>query len=217
MGIIIDILIIAAMVLFVFIGYKKGLIKVAIGLVAFVVAIVVAILLYKPLAQQLMNTTEIDEKINETIYSKIKDINFQDISEKDKNENEIIKIAESYINEAIEEGKENVGQYVADSLTITIVELISFIILIIALRIALLVLNIVADFVGSLPIIKQFNKSGGIICGLIEGFLVINCIFALMYILNPICANGAIQKNIEKSNMGKMIYENNFIINTVSK
>lgn len=217
MGIIIDILVIVTMILFVFVGYKKGLIKVALGLVAFVVAIVVALLFYKPLSNQIMNNTEIDEKINETIYSKIKDINFQDISEKDKNENEIIKIAESYIDEAIEEGKENVGQYVADNLTITIVELISFVVLIIALRIALLVLNIMADFVGSLPIIKQFNKSGGIICGLIEGFLVINCIFALMYILNPICANGAIQKNIEKSNMGKMLYENNFIINTVSK
>lgn len=217
MGPIIDILIIVVMILFVFFGYRKGLIKVALGLCAFVLAILIALIFYKPVAKQIMNNTQIDEKINETIYSKIKDINFQDISENDKNENEIIKIAENYINEAIEKSTENIGKYVADSLTITIVEAISFILLIILLRIALLVLNLLANFVGELPLIKQFNKSGGIICGIIEGFLIINCIFALVYILNPVCFNGEIQKNIEQSHIGKMVYENNFIINTVSK
>lgn len=217
MGIFIDIIIIITMLLFIFIGYRKGLIKVAISFLAFIIAIIVALILYKPIAKQIMANTKIDEKINETIYSNIKDIDFQNISEDEKNNNEIIKIAENYITEGLEKSKENTAEFVADSLTTTLVEGITFICLIIALRIALIALNLLADIIGNLPIIKQFNKSGGILYGIVEGFLIINCILAVLYILNPICQNGEIQRNIEKSKIGKMIYENNFIINTVAK
>ncbi len=217
MGIFIDIIIIITMLLFIFIGYRKGLIKVAISFLAFIIAIIVALILYRPIAKQIMANTEIDEKINETIYSNIKDIDFQNISEDEKNNNGIIKIAENYITEGLEKSKENTAEFVADSLTTTLVEGITFICLIIALRIALIALNLLADIIGNLPIIKQFNKSGGILYGIVEGFLIINCILAVLYILNPICQNGEIQRNIEKSKIGKMIYENNFIINTVAK
>ena len=217
MGILIDLIIITVMFLFVYMGYRKGLIKVGIKLLAFIISILVALLFYKPIASQIMANTQIDEKINENIYTSIKDIDFNNISEEEKNNNPIIKITEKYITEAIDNSKQNTAQYVADSLTATLVEGITFIGLIIVLRIALLALNLIADIIGNLPIIKQFNKSGGIIYGLVEGFLIINCILAFLYIINPICANGQIQKNIEKSHIGKMKYENNFIINTVSK
>lgn len=217
MGILIDISIIIIMLLCIFVGYRKGLIKVAIRFVAFIVAIILAVLLYRPIANQVMKNTELDEKINETIYTKIKDIDFSNITEEEKNKNEIIKIAEKYIEDGLEQGTENTAKYVAENLSVTIVQAIVFIALLIALRIALIILNLLADVIGSLPIIKQFNKSGGIIYGIIEGFIIVNCIFALLYIVNPIYKNGEIQRNIEESNIGKMVYENNFIINTIIK
>lgn len=217
MGILIDISIIIIMLLCVFIGYRKGLIKVAIRFIAFIIAIILAVLLYRPISNQVMLNTDLDEKIDETIYNKIKDIDFSNISEEDKNKNEIIKIAEKYIKEGFEKGTENTAKYVSESLSIIIVEAIVFIVLLIALRIALIILNLMADMIGSLPIIKQFNKSGGVIYGLIEGFIIVNCIFALLYIINPIYKNGEIQKSVEKSTIGQMVYENNFIINTIIK
>ena len=51
-----------------------------------------------------------------------------------------------------------------------------------------------ANVIGEIPIIKQFNKSGGIIYGIVEGFLLINVIFAVLYMINPICLNGNIKK-----------------------
>lgn len=217
MGILIDISIIIIMLLCVFIGYRKGLIKVAIRFIAFIIAIILAVLLYRPISNQVMLNTDLDEKIDETIYNKIKDIDFSNIPEEDKNKNEIIKIAEKYIKEGLEKGTENTAKYVSESLSIIIVEAIVFIVLLIALRIALIILNLMADMIGSLPIIKQFNKSGGVIYGLIEGFIIVNCIFALLYIINPIYKNGEIQKSVEKSTIGQMVYENNFIINTIIK
>lgn len=217
MGILIDISIIIIMLICVFVGYRKGLIKVAIRFLAFIVAIILTMILYRPIANSVIENTEIDENINEIIYSKIKDIDFNNISEEEKNQNEIIKIAENYIEEGLQKGTENTAKYVSESLSRTIVEAMIFIALLIAIRIALIVLNLLADIIGGLPIIKQFNKSGGIIYGIVEGFIIVNCIFAILYIINPIYKDGEIKENIDQSNIGKIVYENNFIINTIIK
>ena len=78
-------------------------------------------------------------------------------------------------------------------------------------------LNVVADVIGDFPIIKQFNISGGIIYGIIEGFFMVNLVFAVLYILNPICLDGKIEKTIEESKLGNMIYENNVIVDIIMK
>lgn len=194
MGIAIDIGIILIMIVSIFIGYKKGLIKVAISFIAIIVSLVVAIIVYKPLARQISNNTQIDEKIENIIYEKIKDTDFENLTEKERKENQVFAFTEKYINEAINQSKENVGQYVAESLSESILEILTFIMLLIILRILLLLLNIMAGMIGEIPIIKQFNKSGGIIYGIIEGFLLINVIFAVLYMINPICLNGNIKK-----------------------
>lgn len=217
MGILIDVFLILIMVLAIFIGYKKGLIKVAINFVAIIVSIVIALILYRPVANMIIVNTELDENISDGIYEKIKDVDFENITNEDKEKNEILKIADSYIKKGLESSKENVGKYVADSLTVTIIEGISFIALLIALRIALLALKLVSSFIENLPIIKQFNKSGGIVYGIIEGFFIISLILAIMYVLNPIVADGKIEENIQKSKIAKIVYENNIIINTIVK
>ena len=217
MGFIIDIIIILTMILFIYMGYRKGLIKVAISFLSVIISIIIALILYKPIASQIMASTQLDENISNAIYSKIENIDFQNISEEEKNNNGIIKFAEDYINEAISNSVENTGRYISDSLSITIVEILTFILLVIILRLLLIVLNLLGDVVGNLPIIKQFNKSGGIIYGIIEGFVIINVILAILYVANPIISNGQIEENIQKSNLGKIIYENNFITNTIIK
>ena len=128
-----------------------------------------------------------------------------------------MKISEKYINEAINSSKDDVAHYVAEQLTLTIVQIVSFIIFLIIVRLMCLGLNVVADIIGDFPIIKQFNISGGIIYGIIEGFFIVNLVFAVLYILNPICLDGKIEKTIEKSKLGNMIYENNVIVDVIMK
>lgn len=217
MGIFIDIITILIMVLFIIIGYKKGLIKVAINFVAIIVSILIAILFYRPVANIIINNTQLDNKISDSIYEKIKNEDFNNITEEDKEKNQLLKLSEKYINEAIEKSKDNTARYVADSLTQTLIETMAFIGLLIILRIALIVLNLLSDIIGELPIIKQFNKSGGIIYGIIEGLFIINLAFAILYILNPMVSNGKIEQEISKSKIGKLIYENNIITNTIIK
>lgn len=214
MGIIIDLIIIGIMILFIYMGYRKGLIKVVISFLSVIIAVLIALILYKPVANQIMVSTELDEKISDSIYKQIENIDFENMNDEDKNSG-VMQVAGRYIQDAVKQSTQSAARYIADSLTVTIVEGLTFIGLIIVLRILLLALNLLANVVGNIPIIKQFNKSGGTIYGIVEGFLIVNVILAIMYILNPIYANGDIAKNIEKSHLGKAIYENNFIVNTI--
>ena len=63
MALIIDLIIVAIILLFTFLGYKRGLIKVAIKLCTFFIAIIIAFILYKPIANVVIKNTEIDNKI----------------------------------------------------------------------------------------------------------------------------------------------------------
>lgn len=217
MGILIDFLVIAVMLLCIFIGYKRGLIKVAVKIVAIVVSIIFALIFYRGIASLIINATTIDDKICDSIYEKIKDVDFTNVNDEEKENNAILKISGKYIDEAINTSKDDVARYVAQQLTLTIVQIISFIIFLIIVRLICLGLNVVADVIGNFPIIKQFNISGGIVYGIIEGFLIVNLVFAVLYILNPICLDGKIEENIEKSRLGNMIYENNVIVDIIMK
>ena len=67
MGIILDVIVVAIIALNVYLCYKKGLVKLAVGLVAVVAAILVALIFYKPISNMIVQNTEIDENIEKTI------------------------------------------------------------------------------------------------------------------------------------------------------
>ena len=63
MGIILDIILVAIIALNIFICYKKGLVKLAVGLIAVAAAIILALILYKPVSNLIIENTEIDENV----------------------------------------------------------------------------------------------------------------------------------------------------------
>ena len=67
-----DIIIIAIMALSIFLGYKKGLVKLGIGLCAGIIAIIAALILYRPITNLVINTTNIDENIEQHIIERTK-------------------------------------------------------------------------------------------------------------------------------------------------
>ena len=67
MGILIDIILIAILIISAFLGYKKGLVKLGAKLFAGIIAIIVTIIIYKPVANLIINNTQLDENIKNTI------------------------------------------------------------------------------------------------------------------------------------------------------
>ena len=201
MGIIIDIIIRAIIAISTFLAYKKGLIALAIKLCAFIIAIVVTFILYNPVSNLVINVTNIDETVQNAILEKTTDlINQEEIA----NQNETM---QNLINQA----KEGTLPEASRELAISIVKFGVMIILFLAVRIGLVFVTALANMLAGLPIIKQLNKSGGIVYGLLRGIILVYAIFMIMVIVQKVNPTMNIEENIKETFIAKYMYEHNVL------
>ena len=199
MGIIVDIIIIAIIALSIFLGYRKGLIELAIKLCAFVIAILITLILYKPVSNLIINTTSIDETIENSILEKANDVMNDNESDQELSENIKQEATGGLLPEAARE------------LSINIVRGGVIIILYILIRIALRFITALANLVAKLPILKQFNKAGGAIYGALRGIIIIYVCLIIISVFGQINPDNSLHQNIKKSSLGKIMYENNVL------
>lgn len=199
MGIIVDFIIIAIILLSTFLAYRKGLVKLAIGLFSFIIAIVATVILYQPISNLVINATNIDEAIENTIYEKA-----NDIMKENETENELTnQVMETTANEMLPETARN--------LAIDIVRGGVIIILVVAIKIALRFITALADGIAKLPIIHQINKTGGLVYGLLRGILIIYVALLILTISEQIDPNNTVNQSLDQSYLGKTMYQNNIL------
>lgn len=206
MGIIIDIILICILALTIFLGYKKGLVKVVFKVLAFLIALILTIILYRPITNIVINNTELDEKIANVIIEK------GTVEVDDSAEN---KTLDKYVENTKKNIQNDVVNTTAKSVSENLVGIIVMIALFIALRIALMILAIFANSLAELPIVKQFNKAGGIVYGLVEGIIIIVAILAIIYFISSMTKDSSIVSVINTSVITKYIYYNNPILNII--
>ena len=120
MGILADILIIAILIINIIIGYKKGLVNVIFNIFAFLIAIIITFIAYKPISEIIIKNTSIYDNIKSTI------INNSNKDEKEKeNENENEESLQKYIQDATEEVKTNTTELIAENIAKKSIEIIS--------------------------------------------------------------------------------------------
>ena len=193
MGIIIDITLIAIVLISAFFGYKKGLVKLGAKLFAGIIAIIVTIVIYKPVSGIIINNTTIDEKIeNASIQNAT---NF--INENDKMQNGITENVEK-----------NILPEQARNLSKNVVYVITALVLFVVVKIILSIVISLMDFVANLPILKQFNELGGIIYGMVRGGLIVCICILLMGVYVKMNPESTLNINIQNSYITKIIYEN---------
>ena len=208
MGIIVDLIIIAVVLLFIFLGYKKGLTGSLIKLLSFIIAIVVAFVLYKPVANAVIENTVIDDNIRTTLSATL------GVEDKTENtEENVPSTIMDNINKEIENATDDVKANVIDHTTITIVNIGSGIVIFLAVRVISLFAKILTD----LPVIKQVDKLGGLAYGAIEGIVIVYAVLAVISLTSVIWANNAVVTAIAKSSLGEMLYNNNIILNLLFK
>ena len=144
MGFLVDIIIIASIVLSTFLAYKKGLVAQAIKLCAVIIAIVATLILYKPISNLIIDATNIDETIQNSIYERAYDVSQQ----KNGGDTNIV------------EGVALAGiQQTSRDLAIKIVNVGVIIILFFGIKFALKFVTAIADAVAKLPILNKINPA----------------------------------------------------------
>lgn len=214
MSIIIDLVVVAIIILSIFTGYKKGLTKCLIKILSFVVAIVIAALFFRPVGDFIIARTEIDDNIKASIINLVKD----DVQEtgKIKEDSNLPKTMVDNINEsiskAVDDTKMTVVENAASGIATTTVHIGVAILLFIIVRIVLGVVSLVSEALTNLPVIKQFDKAGGAIYGLLRGCIVIYVILAIISLISPMIQDTQFVSAINSSLITGMLYNNNLLI-----
>ena len=195
-GIIIDILIVAFLALSVFLGYKKGFVTLEIILCSFIISILITFVLYRPLGNLIINTTSIDESIEDSIYNKVTETMQKDSSGE-------------LTSDLIESAKQGMLEQSARELAINIVYGGTAIVLFIIVRIILIFVNALANLIAKIPLIKQANELGGAIYGLLRGIVIIYLVLLIIYYVGEFYPNNIATQSINETTLTKVMYENN--------
>ena len=182
-----DIILVAALLIFVHIGAKKGLIRTLFGAISTLLSLFLTAFIYHPFSQILQNSAVGD------YVRKLVEKSFEQ------------KIQEGAIIPLLNE--------VTKSTSTIIINIISFIIIIIATRLILSLLSRVLNIASKLPLIKQLNSILGMIAGAVSGILICYIIIGIIGALNGEGNISIMQKSIENSYIAIKIYENNFVSN----
>lgn len=219
MGIVLDVIILSVLALSIIFGYRKGLIGVAFNLCAFLVALIITWILYTPITNLVINNTQIDEGIRNSIIEKgvIKEkVENEKTEEKaEENNNVVNQYIQKYVTEPATNATNNVVEETAKVVSEKVVAIGVAIGLFIVVRIGLILLKFVAEAIAKLPVIKQFNKAGGLIYGAIRGMFIIYIFLAILFFIMSINNSGMIANMINSSIISKMLYENNLILNII--
>ncbi|MBQ9658283.1 MAG: CvpA family protein [Clostridia bacterium] len=215
MGIIIDLIIIAIIVISTFLGYKKGLVGVAFKLVSSIIAIVLSLILLFPVSSYLIKNTQFDENIESRIIDTLNgtDTDVEVVNEDNSN---LPKVIQEYINDSISasinQTKEAVIKDISREIAQTSIKIVSFILVIIIIKIGLIFAKAITEGLAELPIIKQFNALGGTAYGIIRGLALV---YAILAIISICFANSDLATLINNSNIGKIMYNSNIILKII--
>jgi len=202
LSILVDLAIIGIIALFAFIGYWQGLIKSAIKILGFFIALIVAFVLFKPVSVLIINHTQLDDAMKSSLV--------ESILPEGVDPDEEVEIKNTIPNMIIEDAKDTVNN-VAETITVQIIETGTLLIIFIVVKFGLRFVTALTDLITKLPILKQFDKTGGTIYGVFKGVMLIFVIFAIIFLFSPMMKESTIDV-INKSFIGGTIYNHNVFI-----
>lgn len=196
---IIDIIILVFILLSAIGGYRKGLISLGIHLFAFVLALLISFVLYRPIGNIIINTTQVDETIQATIQK-----NAETMVNTKGFENDLTK-------SLVESAENGMLPEVSKELAYNIVYLGTMIVLFLVLRVCLMLVNTVANAISKLPVLDQVNKLGGAAYGVVRGIIItyaLLLIISLGIAMNP---TTKLAQMINDTYLAKTMMENNIL------
>lgn len=217
---ILTIIILAVFAVCVFSGFKKGFLKTAFSLVSWIVVLVLCNFATPIVTDLLIQNTEVEVVIQQTVEEKVMDAVEQAMQNSDVSELEAALPAE--LKELLLGDHENISEALmnATSLDLTpvvdgIVGILGFVVTVIVLRIAMVVVEIVLGVVSKLPLIGPADKLLGIACGAGKGLIWCWVILAIVSILALTGVNTEFAAYISQSELLTWLQDNNLLLNFI--
>ena len=220
-GILIDLIIVSILISSSYWGYRRGLVAVLFKVLLFIVSLLIVFLLYKPVSNSIIDNSQLDEWLSTAIRDSLDGTAVKDGTLLETSESNIstavVDLINSFITEALKKSSVDPLGYVSINLACFMIRVGTMLGLLIISRFLLIFVRFAAELIGNLPIIKMFNKSGGLIYGILKGFLTIYVILAVISVISPLINNWGITSAIQDSTLGNKMYNNNIILNLIIK
>ena len=160
--------------------------------------LLITLVLYRPIGNLIIDKTDWDEKLQQTIQEKLQSEN----SEKED---------KSIADDIVEGAKKGILPETSKNISTNIIYGGTMIGLFIVTRLLLILINLMADAITSLPIIKQFNEAGGITYGLLRGIIIVYAIIMIINLIISLDPHGAVYDIVQSSMLTKLLINNNLI------
>lgn len=223
-GVIVDIILFFIIAGNAVLGYRRGLARVIFNICSAILAIILVFLLYKPTTNYIMEHTKIPEKLENVLEEKLQYLfenNSTDPAEQVQENDKINSILNVFlgdnISDLLEDTTTSIIQYASTQITYKIISVCVFFILFAVIRLALYILKNYVELVANLPIIRIFNGSGGMIYGIIKGFLLIYVVFAIISLILPVINSTTLITAIQNAPIGSKMFYHNIILDLIFK
>ncbi len=180
-----DIIFIAILIIFAYLGAKKGLVKTLVGIASTVLSVILSMLLYNPVSKILYESSfgdSVKESVREFLAGKAEGA------------------AKLLITDAA-----------VETASVLVMNIISFVVVIIASKVLIILLSKILNIAAKFPVIKQANRLLGMLAGIISGILVCYIAIGIIMTLSPEGNVLAIKENIENSYLAVKLYDKNII------
>jgi len=219
-GVIVDIVMLSFICTTIYFAYRKGLVDVIARILAFIIAIILTTMLYKPVASFMLEKTNLKDTYSTNIQAVLSRTSLADgklINEEQVNlPNSILDYINDQAKTAISSGQETVIETVSDALAIKIVHLVAMLAVFLIIRVVLIFAQSILTIFAKLPLVNIVNKLGGAAYGFIKAILVLYFILAILSILTTFNSNWDFMYAIEASHIGNYLYNHNIIMNLFS-
>ena len=220
-GILVDLVIISILISNSYWGYRRGLVAVLFKVLLFIVSLLIVFLLYKPVSNSIIDNSQLDEWLSESISDSLDGSILKDgtlmMPTDSTISTSVVELIKTFVAEALKQSSVEPLGYVSINLAYLMIRVGTIFALLIISRFLLLFVRFAAELIGNLPIIKMFNKSGGLIYGIIKGFLTIYVILAVFSVISPLIDGWGITSAIQDSTWGSKMYNDNVILNLIIK
>lgn len=218
LGVIIDILFVILLGASIYWGYKSGAVKVILDIAVILLIIPIVYFTYKPVTNFVIANTSIHEGIKSSVYSTLeaKKVNENETLEEDNGE--YIPVLTKKINELITKAKEEKYNNVAEKVSEEIARFAVQIMVILAWSIILyIILTLIKMFivkvVDIIPLVNVLNYAAGSVLQLAKTIILTFVVLYLLQFVLPVIKSTALTDTINKTNIIKYMYNNNFINN----
>jgi uncharacterized membrane protein required for colicin V production len=200
-------------------GYKKGFLRVAYSLVAWVILLAAVSWVTPYVSEFVVNSTEIDTSIQQGITTKLQEVVADadvEIKLPEVISTNILGIEASMDGDVlIDQALQESGAYeeVSLKLTMLVINAACFIVVFIVTKIILTIIEKILGFIHKLPLIGDADALLGVIAGAIKALVITWVVMAVVALLSTTEYGGIIVAMIYESIPLAWLYENNLILN----